>query len=100
MPIYVYRCSECGFQKDYLQKFSDPVLTECPECKKSTFSKQLTAPKVKFTGSGWYETDFKGGSQPSTTKPEEVKSTEKAESNSTESASSHTCGSGGCSTCS
>ncbi len=106
MPIYVYRCSDCGFQKDYLQKFSDPMLTECPECKKSTFSKQLTAPKVKFVGSGWYETDFKGGSQPTSSKPEEgkpeeskpVEKTEKSDS--TESASSHTCGTGGCSTCS
>ena len=32
MPIYEYRCGSCGFQKDHLQKLSDPVLTTCPDC--------------------------------------------------------------------
>lgn len=32
MPIYAYRCTSCGFEKDHLQKLSDPVLTTCPEC--------------------------------------------------------------------
>lgn len=61
MPIYDYRCSACGFQKDVLQKLADPVLTTCPSCSKETFAKQLTAPGFQLTGSGWYATDFKGG---------------------------------------
>ena len=64
MPIYAYRCAECGFEKDYLQKMSDPVLTECPQCNKSTFAKQLTAAGFQLKGSGWYATDFKGGVKP------------------------------------
>ena len=43
MPIYAYRCEECGFTKDVLQKLSDPALTECPSCGKPAFKKQLTA---------------------------------------------------------
>jgi len=61
MPIYEYRCESCGFQKDHLQKLSDPVLTTCPECGKDTYAKQLSAAGFQLKGSGWYATDFKGG---------------------------------------
>ena len=59
MPIYEYRCSSCGFQKEYLQKINDPVMSVCPECNKKTFSKMLTAAGFQLKGSGWYATDFK-----------------------------------------
>jgi len=62
MPIYAYRCTHCGFEKDVMQKISDPLLTSCPECKTENFAKQLTAPGFHLKGSGWYATDFKGGS--------------------------------------
>jgi len=61
MPIYAYRCSSCGLEKDVMQKMADDPLTVCPECAKETFSKQLTAPGFQLKGSGWYATDFKGG---------------------------------------
>lgn len=68
MPIYAYRCDDCGFAKDVLQKISDPLLTECPACGKSTFKKQLTAAGFQLKGTGWYVTDFRGG-QGGTTAP-------------------------------
>ena len=56
MPIYEYRCSSCGVQKDVMQKISDMPLTACPACGKPTF---------QLKGSGWYATDFKSsGSKP------------------------------------
>jgi putative FmdB family regulatory protein len=61
MPIYAYRCDDCGHAKDVLQKLSDPVLTTCPACGARAFSKQLTAAGFQLKGSGWYVTDFKGG---------------------------------------
>jgi putative FmdB family regulatory protein len=64
MPIYAYRCDECGFAKDVLQKISDPVLTVCPSCAKSSFKKQVTAAGFQLKGTGWYVTDFRGGSAP------------------------------------
>lgn len=65
MPIYEYRCSSCGFQKEYLQKIADPVLSVCPECGKATFSKMLSAAGFQLKGSGWYATDFKNsGTKP------------------------------------
>lgn len=67
MPIYEYRCSSCGVQKDVMQKISDMPLTVCPACGKPTFSKQLSAAGFQLKGSGWYATDFKGsGSKPET----------------------------------
>lgn len=61
MPIYAYRCEECGFAKDVLQKMSDDPLSICPECAKSSFKKQVTAAGFQLKGSGWYVTDFRGG---------------------------------------
>lgn len=62
MPIYAYRCETCGFAKDVLQKMSDDPLTHCPECGKDSFRKQVTAAGFQLKGSGWYVTDFRGGS--------------------------------------
>ena len=64
MPIYEYRCSSCGHEKDILQKMSDPPLVTCPECGKPTMTKQVTAAGFQLKGSGWYATDFKGGVKP------------------------------------
>ncbi|MED5619613.1 FmdB family zinc ribbon protein [Ideonella sp. BN130291] len=61
MPIYAYRCAECGHTKDVLQKLSDPVLSTCPSCGKASFAKQVTAAGFQLKGSGWYVTDFRGG---------------------------------------
>ncbi len=64
MPIYEYRCDSCGSQKEHLQKMSDPQLTTCPECGKESYNKLLSAAGFQLKGSGWYATDFKGGSKP------------------------------------
>lgn len=70
MPIYEYRCSDCGFQKEYLQKVSEPPHTVCPECGKASFNKLLSAAGFQLKGSGWYATDFKNTAK----KPETPKS--------------------------
>jgi putative FmdB family regulatory protein len=67
MPIYEYRCEACGHQEEFLQKISEPQLTECPVCHKPTFNKMLSAAGFQLKGSGWYATDFKskGSAKPS-----------------------------------
>lgn len=62
MPIYAYKCGSCGHAKDVLQKISDAPLTVCPACGADAFSKQITAAGFQLKGSGWYVTDFRGGS--------------------------------------
>ena len=59
MPIYEYRCAECGHELDVLQKISDSPLRKCPECGKSKLKRLVSAPAFRLKGSGWYETDFK-----------------------------------------
>ena len=62
MPIYAYKCESCGHAKDVLQKISDAPLTQCPACGADSFRKQVTAAGFQLKGSGWYVTDFRGGS--------------------------------------
>jgi len=70
MPIYEYRCSECGFQEEHLQKVSEAPLTVCPSCGKPSFRKQVSAAGFQLKGSGWYATDFKGSGKPAPAKTE------------------------------
>jgi putative FmdB family regulatory protein len=78
MPIYEYRCSSCGFQKEYLRKLSDPLLTVCPECGKETFSKMLSAAGFQLKGSGWYATDFRNSGAKPAPKPDAKSTTTSA----------------------
>ena len=59
MPIYEYRCKQCGHTFDKLQKMSDDALTNCPECQEETLDKLVSAPSFQLKGQGWYATDFK-----------------------------------------
>jgi putative FmdB family regulatory protein len=62
MPIYTYRCKNCGVQFDEQQKFSDPPLTRCPECSKKTLIKVFQPVGIVFKGSGFYATDHRSPS--------------------------------------
>lgn len=57
MPIYTYRCKNCGIQFDQRQKFSDQPLVRCPECSKKTLQKVYQPVGIVFKGSGFYATD-------------------------------------------
>ena len=77
MPIYEYRCTDCGLQEEHLQKLSEAPLTECPSCHKPTFKKMLSAAGFHLKGSGWYATDFKSSGK----KPAEKAAESKTEAN-------------------
>ncbi|TMF49944.1 MAG: hypothetical protein E6H95_08490 [Chloroflexi bacterium] len=90
MPIYGYRCTNCGHQFEIQQRMSDEPLQVCPKCQ-GKLTKVLYPTGVIFKGSGFYTTDYKAsgktpenGSSPSSdTKPEakpESKPESKAES--------------------
>ena len=71
MPLYEYKCSSCGHQQEFLQKWSDAPLTVCTACGKETFVKMLTAAGFQLKGSGWYATDFKNtGKKAAAAKPD------------------------------
>ena len=68
MPIYEYRCEECGHQEDHLQKISERPLSKCPACGKKAYKKMLSAAGFQLKGSGWYATDFRNkGAAPAKT---------------------------------
>lgn len=62
MPVYTYRCENCGVQFERTQKFSEPPLTWCPECGKRTLRKVYTPVGIVFKGSGFYATDHRSPS--------------------------------------
>ena len=64
MPIYVYRCDDCGHDHEALQKLSDPLLRTCPQCGHDALSKQVSAAAFQLKGNGWYATDFRGSGKP------------------------------------
>jgi putative FmdB family regulatory protein len=62
MPIYTYRCKNCGVQFDKQQKFEDQPLAWCPECSKKTLQKVFQPVGIVFKGSGFYATDHRSPS--------------------------------------
>lgn len=63
MPIYEYRCESCEHRLEKLQRMSEGELKDCPECKRPTLKRLVSAPAFRLKGSGWYETDFKKDNQ-------------------------------------
>lgn len=60
MPLYPYRCTKCGYTFEKIQSFHAKPLEECPKCQ-GKLERPLTAPSLKFVGSGWYVNDYAGG---------------------------------------
>ncbi len=61
MPIYEYRCQQCGHELEKLQRMSDESLRDCPACEQPALKRLISASAFRLRGAGWYETDFKQG---------------------------------------
>jgi putative FmdB family regulatory protein len=57
LPLYAYRCTQCGYEHEKVQKFSDAPETVCPKCG-GAVERPLTAPALQFKGAGWYINDY------------------------------------------
>ena len=57
MPLYEYECDACGHRFERIQKFSDALVSTCPECD-GAVRKLLSSPAIRFKGTGWYVTDY------------------------------------------
>jgi putative FmdB family regulatory protein len=57
MPLYEYQCKKCHHRFEKIQKFSDSHVKRCPECG-GPIEQLVSAPAVRFKGSGWYVTDY------------------------------------------
>src|SRR5687767_16004737 len=59
MPIYEYKCQQCGSHFEKRQNVSDPPLTACEKCH-GKLEKQWSLSGFQFKGAGWYVTDYAG----------------------------------------
>jgi putative FmdB family regulatory protein len=57
LPLYAYRCTQCGNRYEKIQSFSSEVDTVCPKCG-GKVERPLTAPGLSFKGAGWYVNDY------------------------------------------
>jgi len=57
MPVYEYRCTSCGERTEAQQHVGDPPLSKCPRCG-GALERVISAPALRFKGSGWYVTDY------------------------------------------
>jgi len=58
MPIYEYRCPDCGHDFEALQKFSDDPIKDCPSCKAGNVKKRISATSFVLKGGGWYKDHY------------------------------------------
>jgi putative FmdB family regulatory protein len=78
MPLYEYRCEKCQRTFEVIQSFSDAELTECSECG-GHLERLLSAPAIRFKGTGWYVTDYGGKNGNGTTAGSSTQSSSSAE---------------------
>ncbi|MCP4139782.1 MAG: zinc ribbon domain-containing protein [Chloroflexi bacterium] len=95
MPVYTYRCDNCGIQFDEKEGFNDPTKTVCPECEEESLHRVYRPVGIVFKGSGFYATDNRSPSGKESRKKKDednkkTESTEKAESKTKEKKKSET----------
>ena len=108
MPIYEYQCSTCEHEFEQIQKFSDPAVTDCPQCSaQGSVSKKLSASAFILNGRGWYSDGYggkngksaKAGAKEGGDAKSDSGSGGKGVSSSGGETSPHGCGGGGCGHC-
>ena len=91
MPLYEYQCDACEHRFEHIQKFSDPLLTVCPQCD-GALHKLVSSPAFQFKGTGWYVTDYakkdRGADAEKSSDGKDAKSDTKATSDKTDKAKS------------
>jgi len=85
VPTYPYACTACDHRFEQVQAFSDPSLTECPECG-GRLRKVFSSVGIVFKGSGFYRNDSREAAKSAANGS--AKSTESAASSSSDSSSS------------
>jgi putative FmdB family regulatory protein len=57
LPLYPYRCTQCGHRFEKIQKFGAKPEKACPKCG-GALERPLTVPGLSFKGAGWYVNDY------------------------------------------
>jgi putative FmdB family regulatory protein len=88
VPTYSYACTACEHHFDTVQKFTEPSLTDCPECS-GRLRKLFSSVGIVFKGSGFYRTDSRASSsdKPSSNGKSESSTKDKSDSKQSEAGS-------------
>ena len=62
MPIYEYRCADCGHVFEEIQQFSDPDPDKCPSCESKEVGRLISRSNFQLKGGGWYAEDYSNAS--------------------------------------
>lgn len=75
MPMYHYRCANCGAEMEIQQRISEPALTLCPNCETDGLKRVIgLGGGFVLKGTGFYNTDYKNaGAKSNEGKAAEVK---------------------------
>ncbi len=77
MPLYEYECKKCGNRSERIEKLSAVRTCEkCPKCG-GRVERLMSAPAIRFKGSGWYVNDY-ARSSPGNTPSKEDGASQKA----------------------
>ena len=79
MPVYTYRCDNCGIQFDEKEGFNDPTKTICPECEEESLHRVYRPVGIVFKGSGFYATDNRSPSGKESRKKDKEESAPKSD---------------------
>ncbi len=60
MPLYEYKCQECGHSYERIERASEPKDGTCPDCG-AVAHRLIGNPALQFKGSGWYVNDYGKG---------------------------------------
>lgn len=83
MPIYEYKCQQCGAHLEVRQSVSDKPLSTCEKCH-GKLEKQWSLSGFQFKGAGWYVTDYAGKKAEKSTASESTVATDAASNPKTE----------------
>ena len=71
MPIYEYKCTNCGRKFDVTQRITDEPLQICSFCS-GKLQKLISISSFQLKGSGWYATDYKNNKDKAEKREEKV----------------------------
>src|SRR5436190_10461897 len=77
MPIYEYKCRDCGAHIEKRQSVSEEPLKVCENCG-GTLEKQWSLSGIKFKGEGWYINDYAAKNPAATATGEKGEKSEKS----------------------
>lgn len=73
MPIYEYKCGDCGKNFEVMQKFSDKPVGTCIHCSGKKVEKLISASSFVLKGTGWHASDYGKKEKPKKDEPSSSK---------------------------